>query len=202
MRSLCRALAEGFAYQGKRPRYQGDKPRGEPSAHLPPTAFVTFLQNHDQIGNRAHGERLSAARHERPARCAQRRLLLLAPSPPDALHGRGMGRAEPFPYFCDFEPELAEKMREGRRARIRALRQICGGQRAARPCVRRDVRSRARSTGARSQQPHARGLARSVSAAAGDPQARHRAAHPARSGLGSCMQLEDERRLRGRLGAR
>ena len=55
---LARCLADGFIFQGEHCRYLG-APRGMPSAHLPPTAFVLFLQNHDQIGNRAFGERLT-----------------------------------------------------------------------------------------------------------------------------------------------
>ena len=56
-RHLARALAEGFAWQGEYSPF-GDAARGEPSKHLPPNAFVNFLQNHDQAGNRAFGERL------------------------------------------------------------------------------------------------------------------------------------------------
>ena len=55
---LARVLAEGFAYQGEAMPTHGDKPRGKLSGHLPPTSFVSFLQNHDQVGNRALGERL------------------------------------------------------------------------------------------------------------------------------------------------
>jgi 1,4-alpha-glucan branching enzyme len=57
--SLARVLAEGFAYQGQPSRHRSGARRGEPSAGLPPTAFVSFIQNHDQIGNRAFGERLA-----------------------------------------------------------------------------------------------------------------------------------------------
>src|SRR5262249_44071531 len=53
---LRRTLAEGFAYQGQRSLHRGGAPRGEVTAALPATAFVNFLQNHDQIGNRALGE--------------------------------------------------------------------------------------------------------------------------------------------------
>ncbi|MGB6286245.1 MAG: malto-oligosyltrehalose trehalohydrolase, partial [Xanthobacteraceae bacterium] len=60
---LARCLKEGFAYQGERSPHRGGKPRGTPSADLPPTAFVLFLQNHDQIGNRAFGERLTQLAH-------------------------------------------------------------------------------------------------------------------------------------------
>src|SRR6185312_8820286 len=57
---LARGLAEGFIYQGQPSAAQGGAPRGEPSTDLPPTAFIDFLQNHDQTGNRAFGERLTA----------------------------------------------------------------------------------------------------------------------------------------------
>jgi len=59
-RRLARSLAEGFAYQGEPSQHRGNVPRGEPSASRPSTEFVDFLQNHDQIGNRAFGERISA----------------------------------------------------------------------------------------------------------------------------------------------
>ncbi len=109
---LCRALAEGFVYQGERSRHLG-APRGEPSAHLPPSAFVTFLQNHDQVGNRARGERLAQLTRIEALRAAAA-VLLLAPSPPMLFMGEEWAAREPFPYFCDFEPELAQKVREGR----------------------------------------------------------------------------------------
>jgi malto-oligosyltrehalose trehalohydrolase len=112
---LCRALAEGFAYQGEPSRYADGKPRGEKSAQLPPTAFVSFLQNHDQIGNRAHGDRLAALVKDAAALRAAIALLLLAPQPPMLFMGEEWGALEPFPYFCDMSPELTIKIREGRR---------------------------------------------------------------------------------------
>ena len=111
-RLLCRALAEGFAYQGEASRHLG-VPRGEHSAHLPPSAFVNFLQNHDQVGNRARGERLAQLARAEALRAAAA-VLLLAPSPPMLFMGEEWAAAEPFPYFCDFEPELAGKVRVGR----------------------------------------------------------------------------------------
>ncbi|MGH8228738.1 MAG: malto-oligosyltrehalose trehalohydrolase, partial [Steroidobacteraceae bacterium] len=110
---LCRSLAEGFAYQGEPSRHAGHA-RGEPSSHLPPTAFVDFLQNHDQIGNRALGERLVCLAGAEPLAAAIA-VLLLAPSPPLLFMGEEFGAARPFTYFCDFEPDLAAKVREGRR---------------------------------------------------------------------------------------
>ncbi|MDE2049800.1 MAG: malto-oligosyltrehalose trehalohydrolase [Gammaproteobacteria bacterium] len=109
---LCRSLAEGFAYQGETSRHL-DRPRGERSGHLPPSAFVNFLQNHDQVGNRPRGERLSQLARAEALRAAAA-VLLLAPSPPMLFMGEEWAAPEPFPYFCDFEPELAAKVREGR----------------------------------------------------------------------------------------
>ena len=111
---LCRSLAEGFVYQGEHSNYES-RPRGEPSAHLPPTAFVIFLQNHDQIGNRALGERLGHIVKTEQALRAATAVLLLAPSPPMLFMGEEWNAPQPFPYFCDFEQELATKVREGRK---------------------------------------------------------------------------------------
>jgi len=112
---LCRALAEGFAYQGEASPYENGRARGEKSAHLPPTAFVSFLQNHDQIGNRAQGERLGELVASKAARLAAAAVLLLAPAPPMLFMGEEWGAPEPFPYFCDMSAELTVKIREGRR---------------------------------------------------------------------------------------
>jgi malto-oligosyltrehalose trehalohydrolase len=110
---LARCLAEGYAYQGEVSPFSGE-PRGEPSAHLPPSAFVDFLQNHDQIGNRALGERLISLSEEKPLR-ALTAILLLAPSPPLLFMGEEWGCRQPFLFFCDFEGELGEAVRKGRR---------------------------------------------------------------------------------------
>ena len=110
---LARCLAEGYAYQGEVSRFSGE-PRGEPSGHLPPAAFVDFMQNHDQIGNRALGERLISLSEEKPLR-ALTAILLLAPSPPLIFMGEEWGCRQPFLFFCDFEGELGEAVRNGRR---------------------------------------------------------------------------------------
>jgi len=111
---LGRCLAEGFAYQGEMSAHEG-KPRGEPSAHLPPSAFVAFLQNHDQIGNRALGERLSHIAE--PNKLALARAgLLLSPQIPLLFMGEEWGASAPFQYFVDFPDEdLSKAVREGRR---------------------------------------------------------------------------------------
>jgi 1,4-alpha-glucan branching enzyme len=81
---------------------------------LPATAFVNFLQNHDQIGNRALGERLTmlAAADAVEAALA---VMLLSPSPPLLFMGEEWGTRMPFPFFCDFKGDLAEAVRSGRR---------------------------------------------------------------------------------------
>ena len=112
---FARALAEGFAYQGQPSAYRGGAPHGERSAQLPTTAFVSFVQNHDQIGNRAMGERLSAL-------CNAERLdavyacLLLSPHVPMLFCGEEFAASTPFLFFCDFGPELAQAVSNGRRA--------------------------------------------------------------------------------------
>jgi 1,4-alpha-glucan branching enzyme/maltooligosyltrehalose trehalohydrolase len=110
---LARCLAEGFAYQGEVSPFSG-KPRGEPSRHLPPSAFVNFLQNHDQVGNRAFGERLLSLSNEKSVK-ALTAVLLLAPSPPLLFMGEEWGCRQPFLFFCDFPGELGEAVRAGRR---------------------------------------------------------------------------------------
>jgi malto-oligosyltrehalose trehalohydrolase len=110
---LGRALAEGFAFQGEEMAYRGSA-RGEPSGHLPPTAFVAFLQNHDQIGNRAFGDRLSTAILPEAIRAATA-AVMLSPQIPMLFQGEEWGALEPFPFFCDFHGELADAVREGRR---------------------------------------------------------------------------------------
>lgn len=116
---LARCLAEGFIFQGQAALHPGGPLRGQPSAHLAPTAFVMFLQNHDQIGNRAFGERLSVLADAAALQAAQA-LLLLAPSIPLLFMGEECGETgatENFLYFTDHAaPELATAVREGRRA--------------------------------------------------------------------------------------
>ncbi len=111
---LGRCLTEGFAYQGECSAYRNGEPRGEPSAQLPATAFVSFLQNHDQVGNRALGERISVLTSD-VALHAALALLLLAPSPPLLFMGQEWGSEQPFPFFCDFGADLADQVVEGRR---------------------------------------------------------------------------------------
>src|SRR5207237_7651194 len=81
---------------------------------LPPSAFVNFLQNHDQIGNRALGDRLESIADPRGIEAALA-LTLLAPMTPMLFMGEEWGSKTPFPFFCDFQGELANAVRYGRR---------------------------------------------------------------------------------------
>ncbi|MPR02223.1 malto-oligosyltrehalose trehalohydrolase [Pseudomonas sp. MAFF 212408] len=110
---LARCLSEGFIYQGHTTRH--GHTRGEPSGHLPPSAFVLFLQNHDQIGNRAFGERLHQLCSPQALKAATA-LLLLSPMIPLMFMGDEVNASEPFLFFTDHHGELAEAVREGRRS--------------------------------------------------------------------------------------
>jgi maltooligosyltrehalose trehalohydrolase len=114
LHQLGRCLVEGFAYQGEKSAYRGGAARGESTAGVPPTAFVSFLQNHDQIGNRAFGERIIKLAEPRAARAAVA-ILLLAPSPPMLFMGEEFGAGTPFLFFCDFGKDLAAAVTAGRR---------------------------------------------------------------------------------------
>ncbi len=114
VRHLARCLTEGFAYQGDRSPYRHGAPRGESTRDIPLTAFVSFLQNHDQVGNRAFGERITALAPDSAVR-ALTAVMLLAPSPPLLFMGQEWGASEPFLFFCDFGAELAKAVTDGRR---------------------------------------------------------------------------------------
>ena len=116
---LGRALAEGFAYQGEVSTYHQGEPRGTVSTTLPPLAFINSLQTHDQIGNRAFGERialLAAATQGEDRLRALVACLLLSPSPPMLFMGEEFAASTPFLYFCDFVGDLARAVTNGRRA--------------------------------------------------------------------------------------
>jgi maltooligosyltrehalose trehalohydrolase len=111
---LGRCLVQGFAYQGEASVHRNGLRHGESTADLPPAAFVSFLQNHDQIGNRAFGERITRIAGARAVRAAME-ILLLAPAPPMLFMGEEFASESPFFFFCDFEKDLAAAVTTGRR---------------------------------------------------------------------------------------
>lgn len=110
---LARCLAESFAYQGEVSAYRGSA-RGELSRDLPLSAAISFIQNHDQIGNRAFGERIAQLAPASSLHAALA-VLLLAPAPPMLFMGEEFAASAPFPFFCDFQGELAQAVTQGRR---------------------------------------------------------------------------------------
>ena len=110
---LARVLSEGFAWQGEITRR--GHPRGEPSGGLSPDHFVVFAQNHDQIGNRAFGDRLQVSVAPARLQVAQA-LTALTPMIPLFFMGEPWGAREPFLFFTDFPPPLDAAVRDGRRA--------------------------------------------------------------------------------------
>ncbi|WFU12411.1 malto-oligosyltrehalose trehalohydrolase (plasmid) [Rhizobium sp. CB3090] len=116
---IGRALAEGFVFQGERMGYRG-RTRGSPSAGLPPMAFISFIQNHDQIGNRAMGDRMVAS-HSIEAMKAIAAIYLLSPQIPMLFMGEEWGATTPFPFFCDLGKELNSKARLGRKEELSRL---------------------------------------------------------------------------------
>jgi malto-oligosyltrehalose trehalohydrolase len=127
---LGRALAQGFAFQGELMPYRG-RPRGTPGADLPPSAFVAFVQNHDQVGNRAFGDRITEFVPAMAVR-AITAVCLLLPQIPMLFMGEEWGAAQPFPFFCDFGPELAAAVREGRRNEFARFPEFRGPEALAR----------------------------------------------------------------------
>src|SRR5438552_10097221 len=112
-RGLARALVEGFAFQGETSEYFG-RPRGTPSADLGGERFVIALQNHDQVGNRAHGDRLSTIVPFAAVKVAAA-LLFAAPAVPLLFMGEEYGETSPFQYFTShLDPALVEAVRKGR----------------------------------------------------------------------------------------
>jgi maltooligosyltrehalose trehalohydrolase len=111
---IARSLSSGFVYQGEMSEFRGHQ-RGEPSGALAPTAFINFLQNHDQIGNRAFGDRLEAVARVEAIEAALA-VMLLAPAIPMLFMGEEWGSKTPFPFFCDFKGDLADAVRKGRRS--------------------------------------------------------------------------------------
>ena len=107
------AAKYGYLYQGQRYSWQ-EAPRGDPSLDLEPDAFVSFLENHDQVSNSATGDRLRL--QTSPGRYrAMTALLLLGPWTPLLFQGEEFGASTPFLYFSEVGDEkLREAVKNGR----------------------------------------------------------------------------------------
>lgn len=123
---IVATLRQGWFYTGQRSRYL-DRPRGAPADGCPPHRFVYCIQNHDQIGNRALGDRLS--HHvELAAYRAASALLLLAPQTPLLFMGQEWAASTPFLYFTDHAPELGRLVTAGRQAEFAQFTAFSGAQ--------------------------------------------------------------------------
>jgi maltooligosyltrehalose trehalohydrolase len=111
---LPRVLSEPYAFQGEAFQFWQGRPRGAPAAGLPLTSQIICIQNHDQIGNRALGERLTAL-VPTGARKLAAALLLLSPHTPLLFMGQEYDESAPFQFFTDFgDPTIQKAVSEGR----------------------------------------------------------------------------------------
>ncbi|MDP3215104.1 MAG: malto-oligosyltrehalose trehalohydrolase, partial [Deltaproteobacteria bacterium] len=157
---VARAIDRGWIFEGQAYGTSG-RPRGTDASALPASAFVYCLQNHDQVGNRALGERLTA---DVPldAWCAASAVLLFLPMTPLLFMGQEWAASTPFRYFTDHEPELGALVTAGRREEFKHFRAFSDPAAAARipdpQAAETFARSRLRWD-ERGAEPHARVLA-------------------------------------------
>ncbi len=117
---LGKALEEGFVYAGQYSPYRRRR-HGSSSKHLPSSKFVVFSQNHDQVGNRAKGDRLSTLVSFEALKLAAA-IVLLSPNIPLLFMGEEYGEEAPFQYFVNHsDPELIEAVRRGRKEEFSAF---------------------------------------------------------------------------------
>jgi maltooligosyltrehalose trehalohydrolase len=154
---LARALAEGLGWQGEHMPHEGvDK--GEPSAFLPPTAFVSYIQNHDQAGNRPFGERLTHLVPREAAR-ALAAIYLLSPQIPLLFMGEEWAADQPFHYFTDMGEDLADAIRQSRQKELQDTPELQEGNKAVPdPLAEETFLSSKLDWGARESGEHARYL--------------------------------------------
>jgi maltooligosyltrehalose trehalohydrolase len=114
---IARALRQGWLYQGETSAYYG-RPRGSDASGLPFGSFVVCLQNHDQVGNQPHGERLQHRVAPELFR-ALTALLLLAPETPLLFMGEEWSASSPFLYFTDHAAGLGLRVSQGRERELR-----------------------------------------------------------------------------------
>jgi maltooligosyltrehalose trehalohydrolase len=135
LKHVAKALRNGFVYDGRFSRHRRRR-HGAPLGDIAPGRLVVCTQNHDQVGNRALGERLGALVAPERERLAAF-LLLLAPNTPLLFMGQEYGERAPFQYFVDFQDaDLREAVRQGRRREFAAF----GWTTVADPCAAQTFR--------------------------------------------------------------
>nr|MBA2457849.1 DUF3459 domain-containing protein [Gemmatimonadales bacterium] len=117
---VAKALGERYVHDGHYSPYR-DRRHGRPPPDVPTDRFVVAVQNHDQIGNRATGDRLAALVEPAAQRLAAA-ILVLSPYVPLLFMGEEHGETNPFLYFVSHgDPDLVESVREGRRREFAAF---------------------------------------------------------------------------------
>ncbi|HSJ33003.1 MAG TPA: malto-oligosyltrehalose trehalohydrolase [Longimicrobiales bacterium] len=117
---FARACQHGFVYAGEYSRYRGRR-HGAPAPDVLPRQLIVYAQNHDQIGNRMTGDRLTEKVTPAQLRLAAA-AVLLAPFTPMLFMGEEYGENRPFPFFVEFgDPELIAAVRDGRHAEFAAF---------------------------------------------------------------------------------
>ncbi|RYY99781.1 MAG: malto-oligosyltrehalose trehalohydrolase, partial [Comamonadaceae bacterium] len=111
---LARAFSHGMVFEGSQRKPGGAREQVQPTPPQPLSALVNFAHNHDQVGNRARGERLGRLVPQEAA-LLPTLLALLTPAIPMLFQGEEWGAPEPFLYFADWEGELREAVRAGRK---------------------------------------------------------------------------------------
>lgn len=125
---IIRALNEGFVYQGEPFKFWNNKRRGTKPEGVPLPAHVICIQNHDQVGNRATGERLSHLL-PRGAYKAAAALMLLAPHTPLLFMGEEFAASSPFQFFTDFgDSDLRKAVSKGRREEFKDFSTFTDGE--------------------------------------------------------------------------
>jgi len=114
--TIAHAIMRGWIYEGQ-PFPTSEQPRGKPAPMLPAEAFVYCVQNHDQIGNRALGDRLAALTSPEAERSAAL-LMLFLPMTPLLFQGQEWSASTPFLFFTDHEPGLGAQITRGRREEL------------------------------------------------------------------------------------
>jgi maltooligosyltrehalose trehalohydrolase len=123
---LAATIEQGWFYTGQVAPHS-EQPRGAPADDVPLPRFVYCIQNHDQVGNRAMGDRLHHTISPQ-AYAAASTLLLLTPATPLLWMGQEWATSSPFIYFTDHNPELGRMVTEGRRSEFAAFASFSGEQ--------------------------------------------------------------------------
>jgi len=114
---LGRAMAEGFAYQGELKPHEG-LVHGTQSGGLPPTSFVVYMQDHDQVGNRIKGDRITEIASIDAVK-ALASVYLLSPQIPMLFMGEEWASNSPFPFFADVPEDLRDVVMKGRQEELK-----------------------------------------------------------------------------------